>query len=302
MDFLKTRFGAFSTVLILYFLAFLGFFLVHTLTFHGNLLFSTLWGDIAATIIVWLGGILFKNSSLYDPYWSVAPLVIVPFWLLYRQDPLAVPDLLLLLAVFIWGIRLTLNWAVRWSGLKHQDWRYTQLKKQNPRWWFIINLTGIHLMPTIVVFLGLVPVYFHIFNPGEINGTLLWLGFSTCLVAAGLQTVSDKHMDIFRKRAARESYIDEGVWRYSRHPNYFGEILFWWGIWVMQQGVAGLWLTVNGPVVVTLLFTLVSIPLMERHILESKPGYTAYQKTVSVLVPWFRKMPAVPDSRTSAVK
>jgi len=265
--------------------------LVHHLTFRGNFLISAFWGDIAATVIVWFFGVYYKNSSLYDPYWSVAPLMIIPFWVVIRQSPLDATVFLFLIAVFVWGIRLTLNWAVRWSGLKHQDWRYTQLKEQSPRWWFLVNLTGINLMPTLLVFGGMVPVYVALFHGGPNNLLLLWLGFCVCIGAVLLQTIADKQMDIFKKRSgSKESYIEEGVWRYSRHPNYFGEILFWWGLWIMQLGVNSvIWYTVAGPILMTLLFAFISIPLMEKHILASKPTYADYQGKVSILVPWPRR-------------
>lgn len=286
----RGRLGAFLTVLIVYLLAFLGFFLIHFLTFRGSYLLSALWGDLTATIIVWFFGLIYKNSSLYDPYWSVAPLVIVPFWLISRGGPPAVTDLLILMVLFAWGIRLTLNWAVRWSGIRHQDWRYTMLKGKSPRLWFLTNLMGINMMPTILVFLALVPVYTALFFPGDANYTLLGLGFLTCLAAMGIQLVADRQMDSFKSRLTdKGEYIDEGIWRYSRHPNYFGEILFWWGLWIMQMAVNhAFWYTVIGPILMSLLFVFVSIPMMEKHILSTRPGYAKYQQEVTILVPWFR--------------
>lgn len=292
----KSRPQAFATALIIYFLALLGFVGVHRLVFGESLLLSTLWGDVAATVIVWLFGVYYKNSSLYDPYWSVAPLWIVPFWLVTRGSGLSFPEILTLTALYIWGIRLTLNWAVRWEGIKHQDWRYTQLRGQAPRWWIVTNLGGIHLMPTLLVFAGLVPVYVALFYPGPGTNPLLPLGFGTCITATALQAVADKQMDNFKKSTPpKDAYIDLGIWRYSRHPNYFGEILFWWGVWLMQMGLnPHIWITVAGPVLMTLLFACISIPMMEKHILETKPGYAQYQQKVSVLIPWFRQEAARP--------
>lgn len=286
-----SRLRAFVTVFIIYLLAFLGFLLVHRLVYQENLLLSSFCGDIAATLVVWFFGVLYRNSSLYDPYWSVAPLFLLSFWLIFRQNTLDMADTLFLIAVSFWGIRLTLNWAVRWSGLRHQDWRYTQLKEQHPRWWFLVNLSGINMMPTLVVFVAMIPVYMGVFHKAEGIPLLLWLGFVCAIAAAAIQLVADKQMDLFKnKRISSKEYIDEGIWRYSRHPNYFGEIFLWWGLWLMQMGVnSAIWYTVAGPVLMTLLFAVVSIPLMERHILQSKPAYVSYQQTVSVLIPWFRR-------------
>lgn len=287
----NSRFQAYLTVLILYILAFLGYLAVYHLTFRGSILLASLWGDLAATVIVWFFGLLYKNSSLYDPYWSVAPLFIVPFWLIVRQDALPFYETLLLIALFAWGIRLTMNCIVRWSGITHQDWRYTMLKGQSPRWWIITNLMGIHLMPTVLVFLGLIPVYVICFYSGTgLNRLVFALGLSLSLGAMFIQMAADRQMDVYRRRPDKAEYIDEGVWRYSRHPNYFGEILFWWGLWVMQMGVVpAYWYTIAGPVSMTLLFAGISIPMMEKHILATRPAYANYQKEVSVLVPWFRR-------------
>jgi steroid 5-alpha reductase family enzyme len=88
---------------------------------------------------------------------------------------------------------------------------------------------------------------------------------------------------------SKNSNIDMGLWRHSRHPNYFGEVLFWWGLWIMQMGInPQKWITVAGPVIMVFLFVFISIPMMEKHVIESKPDYLLYKKRVSMLIPWFR--------------
>jgi len=164
------------------------------------------------------------------------------------------------------------------------------LKKKSPRLWFFTNLMGINLMPTVIVFIALIPAYFGIGQERPLNFfTGIW--FAVCMGAVLVQTISDRQMDLFKKdRSNKNKYIDQGIWRYSRHPNYLGEISFWWGIWLMQIGTAPqIWATVTGPILVTLLFIFVSIPMMEKHILTSIPIYSRYQKQVSVLKPMPRK-------------
>ena len=249
-----------------------------------HLLVSTLLADIAATIIVWVFGILFGNSSMYDPYWSAAPLIILPCWIMIKGVSFSAIDILFLTAVIVWGIRLTVNWALRWKGLHHQDWRYIMLRKKSPRLWFLTNLIGINLMPTVIVFAALAPAYYGIGQERPLNFfTVIW--FSVCMGAVLVESVSDWQMDLFKKdRSNKNKYIDRGLWRYSRHPNYLGEITFWWGIWLMQMGVSPrIWATVTGPILITLLFIFVSIPMMEKHILASIPAYSSYRKQVSVL-------------------
>ncbi len=289
MSAIKLRLSSFVLIIMVYVAAFTVAVLCYNLFKETGVLPATLLADITATLVVWAFGMLFHNSSLYDPYWSIAPLVIFPCWMLINGSSLKTADYIYLIAVCIWGIRLTYNWAIRWHGVKHQDWRYTMFKSKSPRLWFITNLFGINLMPTFMVFLGMIPAYFGIFSNNS-TGFFAWFGFVVCMGAAMIQSVSDKQMDFFKKRSSSYgNYIDEGLWCYSRHPNYFGEISFWWGIWIIQMGIAPEhWETILGPVFITMLFVFISIPMMEKHILESRPGYKQYRARVSMLIPWFR--------------
>lgn len=271
-------------VLAICIIAFFAGLLVFKLTSGMHILVSTFLADIAATMIVWGFGILFLNSSVYDPYWSIAPVIIVPFWIMIEGTSLSITDILFILVITIWGIRLTLNWIMRWRGLQQQDWRYTMLKERSPRLWFFTNLFGINVMPTVIVFVALIPAYFSIGQTGSLKFPTIF-GFIICIGAILIQWISDRQMDLFKKdRSNKDQYIDKGLWRYSRHPNYLGEVSFWWGIWLMQMGlIPKMWITVAGPILMTLLFIFISIPMMEKHILDSKPSYSRYQKQVSVL-------------------
>jgi steroid 5-alpha reductase family enzyme len=278
---------SFFVVFLIYALAFLAGFLVYAvLKYTINILLITFIADVAATLIVWGAGLIFKNSSVYDPYWSVVPAVVVPFWIIIKKAELSAAVILMIAVLVVWAARLTLNWALRWKGLKHEDWRYLMLKEKSPRTWFLTNLVGINLMPTAIVFIVLIPVYYCIGFAGRIN-YLTIIGFIVSASSVIVQTISDAQMDLFRKSGF--GIIDKGLWRHSRHPNYFGEVMFWWGLWIMQMGInPQKWITVAGPVVMTLLFVFISIPMMEKHIIESKPDYLMYQKQVSMLIPWFR--------------
>ena len=294
----KSRATSFLLILAIYVLAFFIGLVVFNL-FNNVHVFNNMHvpvsfflADIAATLVVWGFGILFANSSVYDPYWSVAPIVILASWMTTRGIYFTITDILFLVAIIVWAVRLTLNWAIRWKGLNHQDWRYVMLKEKSPRLWFFTNLIGINVMPTIIVFLALIPAYFGIGPEGTVNN-LTVIGFAICVGAVLIQSFADKQMDFFRKnKSFKNQCIDKGLWRYSRHPNYFGEVSFWWGIWLMQMGVIPqIWATVIGPVVMTLLFLFISIPMMEKYILTSKSSYSSYQKQVSMFIPWFRTRP-----------
>jgi steroid 5-alpha reductase family enzyme len=286
---IKTRSVSFIIVLAIYVFSFFISFLVFNLFNNTHILLATLLADIAATLAVWVFGIIFGNSSLYDPYWSVAPMVIILFWIISAGTSFSIFEILIFFTILLWGIRLTANWGKRWKGLAHEDWRYIKLKKDNPRLWLFTNLIGINLMPTLIVFIALLPAYYGIDSKGSLN-LIAILGFAISILAVLIQTISDFQMDLFKKsKPLPGAFIDRGLWRYCRHPNYFAEVLFWWGIWILQMGVnPKIWVTIAGPIVVTILFIFISIPMMEKHILSSTPSYSEYQKQVAMFIPWIR--------------
>lgn len=277
-------------VLFVYAAAFIiGWLVFILLPFKG--LFAYLFADAAATVVVWAFGLVFKNASMYDPYWSVAPLVLFVCFLsdAGRMDAL---DMLYIAVFTVWGVRLTRNWMIGWRGMAHQDWRYTMLRDKNPKIWFLTNFFGINMMPTLIVFVNLLPAYFCAISDTDMLNAVSILGFVVCLGAVALQIVSDGQMRRFRKNSGGAS-IQSGLWKYSRHPNYLGEVSLWWGVWLIQAGAqSALWWSVIAPVLMTLLFVLISIPMMENRLSDTKIDYNDYQRRTSMLLLLPRK-PAI---------
>ncbi len=286
-----SRFTSFVVCFVAYLVAFV-FALGFMYFFKGSMnhLWMVLISDIITTIIVFIFSVTFKNSSLYDPYWSVTPPLIAIYWLINGNVNLV--GYLMLFAIMVWAIRLTLNWARGWQGLHHEDWRYKMLREQNPKLYPFTNFAGIHLFPTIMVFLGMLPVYIVssriMIQP--VNIPVLILGLSIALLAAAIQLIADEQMRKFKLTSKSGEYINVGLWKFSRHPNYFGEISFWMGLWFMQMAVFPLeWLTAIGFIAMLIMFLMASIPMMERKNLKSKVGYELYMKNVSMLIPWMTK-------------
>ncbi|MEU4693935.1 DUF1295 domain-containing protein [Actinoplanes sp. NPDC023714] len=242
----------------------------------------TFYADIGATIVVFVASMIVGNASVYDPYWSVAPAVITMAWL----GDAGARQIAVLVLMLAWAIRLTANWAMSWRGLGHEDWRYTRLRGQRVPFW-LVNLVGIQLVPTLVVFAALLPVWPAMTVTGR---PWNWLDVVAVVVTAGavvLEATADRQMHRFtREPANRGRIIDRGLWRHSRHPNYLGEIMFWWGMWLFGLAAApGWWWTVAGPIAVVLLFRYVSIPMMDRRSLERRPGYAEHMRRVPALLP-----------------
>lgn len=262
-------------------------------------LLSLFVADVVATIIVWAFGLLYENVSVYDPYWSVFPPVA---FLLYAFPNTistfgpdgctrgwSLPVILLLIASWYWGWRLTRNWVITFKGIAHEDWRYTKYRSLHPALFHLINFFGLNMVPTLVVFAAMLPGLKLYENPlsfkfnSAISFSLLFLGFIICLIAPTIQLIADKQSHDFRAAHPGE-VCNVGLWKHGRHPNYFGEILFWWGIWIMYVPFGGIDWFILGPLAMTALFLGISIPLMEHRQLANKPEYAEYRKQTRILI------------------
>lgn len=238
--------------------------------------------DVVATVVVWGFGLLFRNVSVYDPYWSVAPPLMFTAWAMYKSV-FTLLVVLLLVAVWYWGVRLTGNWAYTFRGMGHEDWRYTRYREsQSPALFHLTNFFGLNMMPTVLVFFAMMPG-FELFDGSGANGIVLWLGFAMSVAAATIQLVADAQIHRFRD-AHPGQYCNVGLWRKGRHPNYFGEMLMWWGVWVMFASKGNFDWHVVCPLAMSSLFLFVSIPMMERRQRKNKPGYDEYRKRTRMLI------------------
>ncbi len=251
-----------------------------------NFVLALLIADIAATVFVFIFSLIFKNASVYDPYWSVQPIVILVAYAIITSPSAA--NLLPLIAVLIWGVRLTANWAYTFRGLSYQDWRYTMLAQKTGRWYIFVNFLGIHLVPTLVVYGCVLPAVFTYmatpaptFNAGSI------IFFCVSIAAVVLQGASDIQMHIFRKNHSG-GFISNGLWKYSRHPNYLGEIIMWWGIALAAVCIMPTrWWLMGGALANTLMFLFISIPLADGH-QSRKDGFIRYKENTRMLLPIYK--------------
>lgn len=247
--------------------------------------FNLLLADIAATIVIWVFSLLLDNASVYDPYWSVQPVVILPMAAVWRGS-YQLTSLILCSLVIIWGVRLTINWAKTFHNLQDQDWRYDLIKERTGKFYPLVNLLGIQLMPTLVVFACILPAVQAIMNKPPFTAWAI-PGMSVCLLGIGLETIADHQMHIFRlQQPIRKSIIQTGLWKHSRHPNYLGEILMWWGIYLIcvVSNPSG-WFLALGAVLNTALFFFISIPMAEKRLAAYKDGFAEYKKRTRMLLP-----------------
>ncbi len=243
------------------------------------------FADAVGTCVVFAFSRAFDNSSFYDAYWSVAPIVFVWVWAL--ASPSITPRAWLVIAlVSTWGVRLTFNWARHWRGLDHEDWRYVALRdKTGPRYW-LVSFFGLHFFPTVMV-LACCPA---IFLAATSTRPLGALDAAALLVTAGailIEATADRQLhDFAAGRPDPASIMTTGLWSWSRHPNYFGEVSFWWGLFVFGLAAEpNAWWAATGPLALTAMFLFVSIPMLERRMIAKRPHYREHQKRVSRLIP-----------------
>jgi steroid 5-alpha reductase family enzyme len=192
--------------------------------------------------------------------------------------------------VLFWGSRLTYNWIRRWKGLQDEDWRYVNFRKKFPRSYWIVSLFGIHLLPTITVFLACLSIYPAIvFKPDSLDlFDLVAIGVTLCAIL--IETIADEQLRKFLLRPTGQSFLSSGLWKYSRHPNYFGEVLFWFGLFLFSyESGSFYWWTLPGPFGMVALFLFVSVPMIDKRMLQRKEGYATYMRNTSGLVLWFVK-------------
>ena len=244
--------------------------------------------DLAATLVVFAASVRHDNSSLYDPYWSVAPIPIGAAWLALAW-PGAAParGLLAIGLVLAWGVRLTWNCLARWRSLADEDFRYVEIRRTTGRWYWPASLFSIHLFPTAWVFLGLLPLFPALALPAAPLG---WLDAAAVVVTAAailVEALADLQLRRFLlARRDPTEVLETGLWALSRHPNYLGEVLFWWGLWLFGLAAdPAWWWTVAGPLAITALFTFVSVPWMDRHLEAHHPGWLVRRGHVPALWP-----------------
>jgi steroid 5-alpha reductase family enzyme len=242
--------------------------------------------DVGATVIIFLFSMLFNNSSMYDPYWSVKPVVIAAFFFYaVRSFELTTVQWIFFFFIFLYGFRLTMNFYRGWPGLIHEDWRYVNFRKQFPSLYWLVSLGGIHIFPTIMVFLGCLPMIPAFSGATPVYPMLGIFGLIVLFSSVLLAFIADEQLRKYKINRKGE-LKDHGLWRYSRHPNYLGEIMSWWGIFFfgLSYGFEYYW-TGMGALLITIMFTFISIPMIEKYLEGKNPRYADYKKSAPMLIP-----------------
>ncbi len=248
--------------------------------------------DLAATVVVFAFSLGLNNSSMYDPYWSVAPALITAWWLTQFggvAGATAARQVLVTVLVLVWAARLTWNWLRRWNGLADEDWRYADYRRLGAGYW-PVSFLGFHMMPTVLVFVACLSLVPALSSGSRAFGILDVLAILVTAAAIAVEAGADRQLRRFLTSPRPPGQIlDTGLWAFSRHPNYFGEVLFWWGVWLFGLAAdPARWWTIVGPAGVTALFLGISVPMMDKRMLSRHPGYAEHISRRSGFLPWKR--------------
>jgi steroid 5-alpha reductase family enzyme len=249
---------------------------------------SLIIADVVATLIVFAFSVGLDNSSVYDPYWSVAPPLIALYWIAYAAyGAIPLRQVVVAVLIFAWAIRLTANWARGWPGLHHEDWRYTDLYANSGMSKWTVSFLGLHMFPTIIVLAGTLPLLpaaaygGNPFNLIDVIATIVTAG------AVIIEWVADEQLRAFNRTKQPGDIIDTGLWAHARHPNYFGEMSFWWGLFLFGFSAdPGYWWTVIGPLSMMAMFRWASIPMLDNRSLARRPGYEEHMRRKNAVIPW----------------
>lgn len=252
---------------------------------------AVLTADLAATVAVFGVSRTLDNSSVYDAYWSVAPPVIA-FGLLCASDVGSSPRALIVcLLITTWAARLTYNWWRGWTGMGHEDWRYVDLRASMGRLYWFVSFGGLHLFPTLLVYVGCLALL-AVMDPSARDLGLLDL-VATCVTAAAIATeaVADKQLhDFVASKPPPDEVMTRGLWGRCRHPNYLGEVGLWYGLALFGLAAdPSAWWVAIGPLVMTALFVFISIPMIEKRMLRKRPAYADIIARYPKLLPLGRR-------------
>lgn len=251
-----------------------------------------LFGAIALIVLafmaaIWVISLVLRDSSIVDVFWGAG--FVLCTWCAFALAPAGFSGRKLLLAILVtvWGLRLSLHILVRNWG-KGEDFRYVKWREENgSRWWWY-SFFKVFLLQGALMWIISIPLLAAQYAPTPPRLTWIdWLAVPVWLLGFAFEAGGDLQLARFRAEPANKGRVlDTGFWRYTRHPNYFGDAVQWWAFYLVAVAAGSFW-TIFSPVIMTGLLVRVSgVALLERTLKETKPAYRDYMETTSAFLPW----------------
>lgn len=252
----------------------------------------------AAMLALWLVSLARRDASIVDIWWGPGFAAVAALAFALAPAPGARGALLVALAS-LWGLRLGgyLSWRNHGRG---EDPRYARMRRHHGARFARVSLVTVFGLQGVLQWLVSLPLQVAPLRPGAAPlGALDALGVALFAIGFAFEAVGDLQLARFRADPAnRGRVMDRGLWRYTRHPNYFGDCVVWWGLWCLAASTPlGPW-TIASPLVMTFLLLRVSgVPMLERGLAKTRPGYADYVARTPAFVPWLPKRPSAVEDR-----
>ncbi len=236
--------------------------------------------------LAFIVGQLLKNNAVVDPLWGLG-FVVVAWYTIARSPVLSLNHIVVTLLVTIWGLRLFKHLVKRLKNTG-EDWRYKEWRTKWGKHALWRAYLQVYLLQALLMFVIVQPViYVNSHDVSTLGWWLLCIGFIIWNIGYFFESTADRELrEFLRYTSNKGKVMEQGLWQYSRHPNYFGEATMWWGIWIIAMGSLPFpWWTIISPMAITYLLLFVSgVPLLEKKMLQNK-SYQAYAKKTSKFIP-----------------
>lgn len=252
------------------------------------LIFKLLFSIIAYMTIWYLISLLKKRNDVADIAWGPG-FIVVAFTTAIMTGSFSNRALIISVMVLLWGVRLAVHIGNRHIG-KPEDPRYAKWRKEWGKMFLVRSFLQVFILQGILLIIVAIPIIMINAAPPSPLTLIDILGICVWLLGFSFETVSDWQLARFQKIPSKKGKImTSGLWRYSRHPNYFGEVTLWWGIYIIALSVPNGWTTIIGPLMITFLILKVSgIPMLEEEFRDN-PDFQKYRQRTSALIPLPRR-------------
>ena len=241
---------------------------------------------LAAMLVLWAVSLALRDASIVDAWWGpgFAVLASVAAW---ASDSIDARGALLLVCVWLWGLRLGTHLLWRNHG-RGEDPRYAAMRRRHGERFARVSLVSVFGLQGLLQWFVALPLLVALLEPGARPlGVLDAAGIAAFAIGLGFETIGDLQLARFRADPAnRGQVMDRGLWRYTRHPNYFGDSLAWWGLFAIALSTPAGVFTLASPLLMTFLLLRVSgVALLERSLTRTRPKYRDYVESTSAFLP-----------------
>ena len=241
--------------------------------------------------VLWILSLILRDASIVDPFWGTGFVIVTWVYFAYTPGESSFRPWLISVLVTVWGLRLSLYLLYRNWG-KGEDYRYQEFRQQGGQAWWWKSYFKVFVLQGLIMWIISIPLLAAQYYSTGVGGLTIidYLGIVVWAIGFYFEAAGDLQLTRFKQNPANKGkLLTTGVWRYTRHPNYFGDAAQWWGFYLIALAAGGWW-TIYSPILMTFFLLRVSgVALLEKSLAGSKPGYREYIETTNAFFPWFPK-------------